>query len=241
MRRVNTPVITIKTIMMIPKCLRYAAGFVIAAMTASQGAIIVLDFEGLGDQEPVENFYDGGFGGNGSGPGTDFDITFSSNSLAIIDADAGGSGNFGGEPSPDTILFFLSGAAATLNAPNGFDTGFSLFYTSPDGPASVDVYDGLNATGNLLASLALPTTPDNGAPDPSGRFSPFEPFGVAFTGTALSVDFGGAANFVGFDDITFGSATPGGGPPSSVPDGGSTLTLFAIALFGLVLRKQAAK
>ena len=31
-------------------------------------AVIVLDFEGLQDFEAVQEFYNGGFGGNGSGP-----------------------------------------------------------------------------------------------------------------------------------------------------------------------------
>jgi hypothetical protein len=70
---------------------------------------IVLDFEGLQNVEAVEDFYNGGLGGNGSGPGTDFDIVFGDSALAVIDVDAGGGGNFANEPSPDTILFFLSG------------------------------------------------------------------------------------------------------------------------------------
>src|SRR5690242_20191664 len=91
----------------------------------ARAAVVVLDFEGLQNLEAVNNFYNGGTGGNGSGPGTNYGIEFSTNSLAIIDADAGGSGNFGHEPSPDTILFFLSGGAATMNVAAGFDTGFS--------------------------------------------------------------------------------------------------------------------
>ena len=85
-----------------------------ATMSAAQAAPFVLTFEGLGDLEPVGDFYNGGLGGNGSGPGPNFGVTFSSNSLAIIDADAGGTGNIGGEPTPDTVLFFLTGNAAIM-------------------------------------------------------------------------------------------------------------------------------
>lgn len=187
------------------------------AFNQSTNATVMLDFEGLGDNEPVENFYDGGFGGNGSGPGPAWGITFSSNALAIIDSDAGGSGNFGGEPSPDTILFFLSGTAATMNVPAGFDTGFSFYYSAPFNPAQIVVYDGLNATGNVLATLNLPLTPDTGAPDPTGSFSPLVPYGVSFSGTARSIDFAGTADQVGFDNITLGSSTPGGPPPAATP------------------------
>jgi hypothetical protein len=189
-----------------------------SAPTAPQGAgSIVLDFEGLGDQEAVNQFYNGGTGGGGSGPGANYGVVFSDNSLSIIDADAGGTGNFGGEPSPSTVLFFLTGAAATLNVAAGFTTGFSFFYSAINNPGVIRVYDGLNATGNLLATLDLPLTPFNGAPDPSGQFSPLVPIGVTFAGTARSVDFGGTVNQVAFDNITLGSGTPGGGGPPPAP------------------------
>lgn len=187
-----------------------------AIPAAPRGDTVVLTFEGLGDQEAVNAFYAGGTGGNGSGPGPNYGITFTSNSLSIIDADAGGTGNFGGEPSPDTVLFFLTGAAATMNAPGGFTTGFSFYYSAINNPGQIRVYDGLDASGNLLATLDLPLTPFGGAPDPSGQFSPLVPIGVAFAGTARSVDFGGTVNQVAFDDITLGTDTPGGPPPQPV-------------------------
>ena len=181
------------------------------AMPVFAQSSVVLDFEGLRDFEPVSQFYNGGTGGSGSGPGTNRGVAFSLNSLALIDADAaGGGGNFGGEPSPDTVLFFRSGGAATMNVAAGFTTGFSFFYTSPFSTGTVTVYDGLNATGNVLATFTLPLTPNNGAPDPTGSFSPFLPYGVTFSGTARSVDFAGSAERVAFDNITIGSATPGG-------------------------------
>jgi|GEM_PF-831350 hypothetical protein len=176
-----------------------------------QGGDVVLTFEGLGDQEAVNEFYNGGTGGSGSGPGPNYGVVFSDNSLSIIDSDDGGTGNFGGEPSPSTILFFLTGAAATMNVPAGFTTGFSFYYSAINNPGVIRVYDGPDATGNVLATLDLPVTPTNGAPDPTGQFSPLVPIGVTFTGTAHSVDFGGTINQVGFDNITLGSGTPGGG------------------------------
>ncbi|MBK8594238.1 MAG: PEP-CTERM sorting domain-containing protein [Holophagales bacterium] len=191
----------------------------------------VLTFEGLANQEPLGDFYNGGTGGTGSGPGPNLGITFSSNALGIIDADAGGTGNFGGEPSPSTIMFFLTGAAATMNVPAGFAEGFSFYYSAINSTGVVTVYDGLNATGTVLATLALPLTPSNGAPDPTGNFSPLVPLGVTFSGTARSVDFGGAQNQIGFDDITIGSATPGQPSLSIVP----TLSFWAMGVLALAL------
>lgn len=168
---------------------------------------VTLDFEGVGDLQAVEDFYNGG-------DGEDFGISFSENALAIVDLDAGGSGNFANEPTADTVLFFLTGAAATLNVDAGFEVGFSFFYAATNNSGSIQVYDGLNATGNLLADLFLPTLPE-GPGDPNGglgdfrgSFGNFQPIGVAFDGVARSIDFGGTVNQIGFDNITFGSIQP---------------------------------
>jgi len=206
---------------------------VLALFTARANAeVIVLDFEGLGDQDSIQGFYNGGTSASGAS-GTNFGISFSSNTLSIIDADAGGSGNFGGEPSPDTVMFFLTGASAIMNVAAGFDTGFSFFYSAINQPGSVDVFDGLDGTGNLLTTLGLPLTPFNGAPDPNGQFSPLEPLGIGFAGTAMSVSFAGVQNQIAFDDVTFGAVIPGGnGEEAPIPEP-ATVALLGIGLVGL--------
>ena len=173
-----------------------------AMLVTPAAAATVLTFEGLGDLAPIGNFYNGGAGGS-------LGITFSNNALALIDGDAGGSGNFGGEPSPSTAMFFLQGTAAIMNSLSGFDTGFSFYYTAIASPGSLQVFDGPDGTGNVLASLDLPLTPFNGAPDPTGVFSPFVAIGVGFQGTAHSIAFAGVENQIAFDDVTFGSVTAG--------------------------------
>jgi len=123
-------------------------------------------------------------------------------------------------------MFFTSGSAV-MNYPAGFDTGFSFFYASGNSTGTVNVYDGINATGSLLASFPLSATGLNGAPDPTGAFSPFFPVGVSFGGTAQSVDFVGAASRIGFDNITFGSAVPTG-----VPEPSTYAAIVALAAIG---------
>ena len=184
----------------------------VLARPTAQAATITLDFEGLQNLEPIGNFYNGGAGGFGSTGGQNFGIQFSDNSLAIIDEDAGGTGNFGGEPSPDTIAFFLTGESAVMDVADGFDTGFSFFYSAVNRPGTVNVYDNVGGTGDILASIDLPLTPFEEAADPTGQFSPLLPFGVNFDGIARSVDFGGTIDRIGFDNITLGSQTPMPGP-----------------------------
>lgn len=196
-------------------------------------AAFTLTFEGLGNLEAVGNFYNGGLGGSGSGPGPNFGVTFNADALSIIDEDAGGTGNFGGEPSPSTVLFFLTGSAAVMSVEAGFDTGFSFFYSAINQPGSVTVWDGINGTGNILATLNLPLTPFNGAPDPTGTFSPLVPIGVAFNGTAKSVSFAGVQNQIAFDNITFGSEVPEG----AIPEPG-TYALMGMPLAAFLLFRR---
>ena len=184
------------------------------ASWASAMPVTQLTFEGLKDMEVIQGYYNGGLGGSGSGPGPSYGITFSSDSLAIIQQAAGGSGNFEKNPSGITIAFFLTGAGDIMNVPGGFDTGFSFFYSAAVYPGSVTVYDGLNGTGNVLATLNLPVTPQ--LPGSTYTYSNWQPVGVNFAGIAKSVNFSGTANYIGFDDITLGSANPVVPEPTSL-------------------------
>jgi hypothetical protein len=188
-------------------------------------APIVLTFEGLGDFEAVQNYYNGGTGGNGSGPGPNYGIAFGADSLALISSTAGGSGNFTNAPSMPTVLFWLDGPGDVMNVAAGFDTGFSFFYSAAYA-GSVEVYDGLNGTGTQLASLSLPVTPND--PNLPEFYNAWVSIGVAFSGIAHSAIFSGSADYIGFDNITLGSATPGNVP---VPP---TVWLLGSSLLGLV-------
>lgn len=169
----------------------------------------VLDFEGLGNLEEISQFYNGGTSSSGFA-GNNHGISFAGSAMAIIDADNGGTGNFANEPSPNTVMFFLKGCGATINVSAGFSGALSFYYTSP-AAGTVNIYDGPDGGGNLLASNAfLPTLPGKTEGDPTGYFANWKLFSVVFPNTAKSVTFLGVENQCGFDDITFGSKTPGG-------------------------------
>ena len=201
------------------------AAVAVAALSLSvqaQAAPIVLTFEGVGDLNPVGNFY------------ASQGVVFSSDTLALVDRDAGGSGNIANEPSGSTVMFFLNSNNAILDFATGFTTGFSFFYSSAF-QASVSVWDGLNGTGNQLGTLNLDAQHDsNCSGDPHGQYCNWTPVGVNFNGTAKSINFGGTANYVVFDDITFGSATPG-----VVPEPGTwALMIGGFGMAGAALRSR---
>ena len=211
------------------------AAMAVATASSANAAVVVLDFEGVGDQAAVNNFYNGGTDSQGNS-GANYGVSFSGATLGVIDLDAGGSGNFANEPSSKTIMFFLNGNNAILNHAAGFSTGFSFFYSSSTA-AVVNVYDGLNATGNLLGSLNLAAQygGNNCVGDPSGGFCNWTAVGVAFGGLAKSIDFGGTANQTGFDNITFGSDTPG----SAVPEPATWAMMIAgFGMAGAALRRR---
>lgn len=197
---------------------------------ASAG-VNVVNFDGLNGSvyEQVLNYYDGGFGGSGSGPGPNYGVTFSSN--AIVGCEQGtpcANTSAANAPSAPNVMFFLSGTAATMDVAGGFDTGFSFYYSAQVGTTgSVDVWSGLDGTGTLLASFTLPSTPN--------PYTVFVPIGVSFLGTAELVQFGGVANFIAFDDVTFGSASPGVPEPAAW-----ALMLTGLAAAGGALRRRRA-
>ena len=208
-----------------------AVAFTAGSATA---APIVLDFEGIGDFVAIHNFYNGGTDGNGA-TGTDYGVSFSQDSVALTDSDAGGYGTLAGMPSGVGVLTFFSGAAAVMNVAAGFDTRLGFHYAAGD-PGFVRVFDGLNGSGNLLGQLALGTNLDN-CLDVDNLFCNFSPVELLFDGTARSVAFGGPAGWLVFDDVSFGAAED---EPAPVPEP-ATLALSMLGLAGLAFARRKAR
>jgi hypothetical protein len=184
----------------------------LGSAVSSRAAVVTLTFEGLQDTEGVANYYNGGTGSMGSGPGPNYGVTFGSNSLALSSTNP--LANFADNPSPTNILFFLQGSGAVMNVAAGFDAGLSFYYCTPRSPGVVTIYDDVNATGHVLATLNLPVTPPI---EPTDKlYNNWQAVGVAFVGIAKSVNFSGTVNKIGLDNITLGSDTPMVPEPSSI-------------------------
>lgn len=228
------------------KWILFAAVVSLFAAQAAFAGVTVLTFDELGvvpSSEPILNFYNGGYAGNGTpscgytvcGPGPNYGVAFQSNALVLSSEDVGGGGNFTNEPSSPNILFFLTGVGDVMNVSSGITTGFSFDYSGnvAEGNGTVDIYSGLNGTGTLLASFVVDTslTPLCSS---GPAYCVWEPDGVSFSGTAESVVFAGAANYIGWDDITLGSSSPGTPEPA-------TLLLLGSGLAGIATKLRHSR
>ena len=221
-----------------------AAMALLLGSALAQASVITLNFEGIAPFPNANNvqlngYYNGGTASNGnSGPnyGVEFSpgavlLCLNTSTVTCSNTSKGGGGVAGSEFG---AMYFPT-ANPFMNVAAGFDTGFAMAYTNPFATTvGIEIWDGLNGTGNLLASLALGSTTNGslGACSAYGNpnYCPFANASLAFSGIARSVYFTGTSNSSTYDDFTFGSTTVGGG--GEVPTPG-TAPLVGLALAGL--------
>jgi hypothetical protein len=221
------------------------AALLAGCLAASPAAATVsINFENIAPYNAntgtaVQNFYNGGTASNGAS-GTNLGVSFASNALTLCLTTAGNfctpasRGGLGDAASAFTAMFFTSGSSTYLNDSAGFTTGISFFYVTESFPGTVQIFDGLNGTGNLLTSLNLSINAAGcGAPF-DAEFCPFTIINLGFSGTGRSVVFGGTANQIAFDDISLGVGVP---EPATWA---MMLVGFGVLGFALRRRRRAA-
>jgi len=173
------------------------------ALSAAQTKGIV-NFSGLKNLEFINQYYDGGTGSLGSGPGHNFGLQFTANAQAIVSASKGGSGNFIGNLGNYPVMFFQTGQNVTMTATNGIQTALYFYYSAlQQGVATV--YTGPNGTGSILASVTL-------LPNDSGcnsyKLCVWSAVGVPLTATAGSISFAGVADYLAIATMVLGRPLP---------------------------------
>lgn len=166
---------------------------------------IVLDFEGLGNLEEIDDFYNGQI--QQGNAGYDFGVSFNPGSLALINTAQGGSGNFLKKDLGATVLFSFKEKQIVINLDSGFKEMFSCYYTAVS-PINCQVYDDRNGNGNLLASESFEPVYE-ATNDPDLIFTGWKKMKVEFSGVAMSVVLTGEANKCAYDDLVFGPGTEG--------------------------------
>ncbi len=185
------------------KIIAAAAAALFAAAPAFADTF-TLDFEGAaGYVNSIGDFYNGGTDSLGqSGP--NYGVSFTDAAVALSnDVDFQ---YYANAPSPLTVMLALD-SSATMNVAAGFTGGLRFFYASSvNALDAVRIYSGLNGTGTLLASASLFGNAALGCNDTA--FCRFDLTNVMFAGVAQSVNFGGNAANVAFDNITITTAVP---------------------------------
>lgn len=184
-------------------------------------APIALDFEGAGNESQLLDFYNLGTDSYGNS-GNNYGVGFSGSALALIAA-ADGSSGFSNVPSGDTVLFF-DNPVAWLNIATGFSGGFSLYFSSAL-DAMINLYDGENGSGNLIASLNIANQFDRDCAGDS-LFCSWSLASVLFEGTVRSIDFSATSQWAAFDNLTLGVAAADE-VPSPAPAALFTMLLIA--------------
>ena len=143
----------------------------------------VITFEGVGNLAPIP----------------EFDGIQSPGWLGIIDADAGGTGNFANEPSPQTIAFWLGGDPSTRDIVLTNKASRVAFLFTSSVPVTMEALD---ETGAVLDRAVGAPNYNGGSGDPTGDFNRWDPLSVSADGNRIkTVRVSGNTNQTGIDNL----------------------------------------
>ena len=198
---------------------------VLSATLAHANVPLLLDFETPTSFASVAEYYNGGTDSAGA-TGPALGVSFGLDALTVRNDDGAGP-YFSNAPSPVGALAPV-GVDATMNVAVGFVDSISFHYASTQFVAQgVNVYAGLNGTGDLLASFDLAGNAQLGCTDTP--FCRFDQLSSTFAGVAHSVSFGNAAGLAGFDNVSI----------TAVPEP-TTVLLMSLGVAALLLGRRRA-
>lgn len=160
----------------LPLCVFLLLGFAAVSDAYTVGGV---NFNSLQVGEEVRNYYAGGFGSLGSGPGPNLGVTFTPDVVVVPQ----------GVPFGDVLQGAQVASGAIMDVANGFAGLFSFYYMS--GVGDVALFSGLDGTGTQVGTLSL--TPETGF-SPVGDNEPF------FESAVFQL----SSQNVIIDDVTFG-------------------------------------
>jgi hypothetical protein len=155
------------------------------AIPVFANSAVTFTFSGLSKNEQPLNYFSGAYGNLGSGPGPNYEITFSPNAFIV----SGARGNL------------LTGSGTiTMNVQTEFANSLKLAYVTL-APEVVNVWSDFDGTGYLLATMTLMPR----ATCHSLAKCRWPRAGESFPGAAASVTFSGASGEFGIGSVTLGA------------------------------------
>ena len=248
----------------VPKLLAIVAGLCVATSQA-QATAVTLDFDQLNGGtdgahfEEVLNFYAGGSGSLGTGPGPNYGITVAglggiSHAAAPVfafcntESCSGNRGVAGAPSGPNSMLIFgnaSDGAGAILNVSGGF-SGTVEFDAATTDTANFRVKtDASNPSAIVNSRINNAGVDRSSCPPTLGVTCPFVHYSISFEGLAHTIVFD--TSFRGplsIDNLHFSNLTlpPGaddGGVGAGVPEPASwALMISGFGLAGAALRRN---
>jgi hypothetical protein len=199
----------------------------ISAFATSSGEL--LKFYGVGNEQPVGNFY------------SSIGVSFSSNFLGLQSPPGSFAPIFpdpNNQNAPLTAIFICPGGVAAncgsgsslgvMNDTNGFSNGINFFYAAGKSE-TITIWSGANGTGTILQTITLsPNSCTQGGNTCQYQWSQI---GISFSGTAHSITFSGPGDQFGLAYLTLNSSTSAIPEPSPVYLLGTGLGIVGLAKF----------
>ena len=173
--------------------LKLMSALAASLLAAAPAFSFTLDFQGAGDYNFIQDYYNGGTNDAGAS-GTNYGVSFGSDALIVTNNDD--FTYYSNAPSAGVLS--AVGADAALNVASGFSGDVSFWYSSAE-DTTVSVFSGLNGAGTLLATFALLANANDGCSDTAYCHWDFKSLNLA--GVGQSIQFGSAVG-AGFDEVS---------------------------------------